>query len=442
MNLNIDVNVSQQQKLALTQNMQMSLKILQLPAVELSKYISNEIMENPILKADYNEDSEKIDYQKQENYNGKQAEDNDVNPLNFVSKEKLLKEYLFEQIELFSLDKHLMKVCRYIIENIDERGYLPDCIENIADEIHISHKIAIAALKVIQSLDPAGIGARDLKECIRIQLNRKGYNDKILFTIVDNYIEFIAENKYKLLSKKLNISIIDVQSYADIIKHLEPKPSRGYYTGEETNYVTPDAYITKVNNQDYIIMNDEMIPKLTIDSEYTHSLENCNDKLACEFMKKKLDNAVFLINSIEHRKSTIYKIIDQIIKIQKNYFDNKESSLKPMTLKEIAQDINMSESTVSRAVKDKYISTNKGVIALKDFFTGGFSSAEGNDISQKTILKKIKEIIDSEDKSDPLSDDKISKILSDNEKINVSRRTVAKYREQLGINSSNKRKIY
>lgn len=457
--MDFGLNLTQEQKLIMTQQMQLSVKILQMSAYELEQYVYKEIQENPVLDIKYTqeegEQKEKIDYKKlikyfdEDNRNYKEYgginKEEKVSPFNYISSKKSLKEYLNEQILESEENDEIKNVGRYIIENLDRKGYLDNTVENISEELNISMAIVERALEFIQSLEPCGIAARDLKECLKIQLIKKRISDVIAYEIVDRYLELLADNKYSILAKKLNINIKKAQDYGDLIKLLEPKPARGFFTGEETKYVIPDAYIRKINKEYIILMNDNLIPNLKVNKLYKDIINNKNDNndtQTVKYVKEKLNSAVFLIKSIEQRKGTLYKVLEEIISIQREYFDYGKMYLKPMTLKEIADQIQVHESTVSRAIRDKYISTNKGTIKIKDLFTTGIISEYGNEtISANSIKKEIEDLINDEDKHKPLSDQKICNILNE-EGMNISRRTVAKYREEMGIKSSSKRKRY
>jgi len=457
------LNLTQEQKLIMTQQMQLSVKLLQMSNLEIQKYIEKELQENPVLDAEYNkkndENAEKIedkikdeidykallkhlefdDYGNGAYYN---KNDEDVSPLNFIIAKKSLKEFLFEQIIELSENMQIKSVCKYLIENIDNRGYLSNSIEDIQKELGIASSLSKKALKILQSLEPHGIGARNIEECLKIQLHLKGIKDKNIYEIVDKYLELIAENKYNIISKSLNISISQAQDYGDIIKSLEPKPSRGFYTGEETWYIVPEAYIKKIDGEVCIFMNDDSIPVLRINQLYRQIINNEKDKDTIRFVKDKLNSAIFLMKSIAQRETTIYNILKKIVEVQKDYFNLGDEYLKPMTLKEIADDLEIHESTVSRAIREKYIHTDKGTIKIKDLFTTGISRNDNfEDISTRIIKKEINDLIDKEDKSKPLSDQKICDLLKDIN-IEISRRTVAKYREEIGIKSSSKRKRF
>lgn len=449
-NLDFGLSIRQEQKLIITQQMQISIKILQLSSVELQEYIEKEVQENPLLEVKYNKKEDKLHHKEIIKYlefddythnNYVRNDDEEVSPFNFISTKKSLKEYLKEQISEIDEKGSIKCICNYIIENIDSKGYLGVSTEDISKEICISLNLVEKALAIVQSLEPYGVGARDLKECLKIQLYQKGIENLKLFYIIDNHLEDIGENRYNVIGKSLNITPVEAQKYGDIIKRLEPKPSSGFYTGEEVNYIIPDAYIKKIGEKYYIIMNDDVVPRLMINNTYKSIINKNEDKNAVEYVKNKLDSAASLIKSIENRKSTIYRVLESILEIQKEYFDYGDKYLKPMTLKEIADNLNIHESTVSRAIRDKYIHTSGGTIKIKNLFTTSIQGIISDNMSSNNVKKLIFDFIDKEDKKNPLSDQYISDKLKENS-INISRRTVTKYREEMGIKSSKGRKRF
>ncbi|ERI89896.1 RNA polymerase sigma-54 factor [Clostridiales bacterium oral taxon 876 str. F0540] len=457
MDMNFNLNLTQEQKLIMTQQMQLSIKLLQMSSQELQEHIEKEVQENPVIeysepyfdkeeevknRVDYKELVKYLDFDKYGQHHYERSEDEEVSPFNFVSEKMSLKKYLADQIIDLYVKDYLKFVCEYIIDNIDNKGYLDIRIEDISQELNIKEEIVIEALNLVQSLDPPGIAARNIKECLKLQLKRKNMLNEELDKIIDEHLENIADNKYSLIAKALNIEVREAQEYGDIIKSLEPKPSSGFYTGDEVRYVVPDAYIRKIGDDYHIIMNDDLLPRFNINDSYKKIINDENNKEAVEYIKDKMNSAMFLIKSIEHRKSTIYKVLEKIVELQRDYFECGINFLKPMTLKDISESIDMHESTVSRAVKDKYINTSRGTIKLKDLFTTGLSSnTDIDDVSTSVIKKEIKGLIDNENKEKPLSDQNICDILNDRG-MNISRRTVAKYREELNIKSSSKRKRF
>lgn len=457
MKLDFNLNLTQEQKLIMTQQMQLSIKLLQMSTYDLREYIENEFVENPILEGDFDfvqEDKayeDKIDYKEMikylefDNYSsqsyGEYNKDEDVSPFNFISQKESLTEYLNNQLIESDEDKYKKAIVSYMIENIDSRGYLDMPLEDICKELNISLELGQEALEILQDLEPDGIGARNLKECLKIQLIKLGVLDDNLERIIDEYLDLIADNKFNIIAKNLKITPKEAQDLGDVIKKLEPKPSRGFYTGEEVKFIIPDAAIRKIDGQYFVIMNDGVIPRLSISSIYKDILNNKDDKKTENYVKEKLNNAMFLIKSIEQRKSTLLRILEKVVDKQMEYFDKGQKYLRPMTLKDMAEELGIHESTVSRAIKDKYILTSFGTVKIKDLFTTGLSQVQGNgeDIAVVNIKKQIKEMIDNEDKKKPLSDQIICDELN-KKNLNISRRTVAKYREEMEIKSSSKRK--
>ena len=452
MQMDLKLNIAQKQKLILTQIMQQSINVLQMSAYDLREYIEKEFEENPILEADFNliESKDNIDNTQlskylndryDENYNYQHNNEDEVSVFNFISDKKSLKDYLYEQLGEIKSDIKIKKVVSYMIESLDSRGYLENTLEEICSDLGIDEEKVQNALEILQSLEPCGIGARDLKECLLIQLKSKGILDEIIKEIVLKYLEYIADCKYNYIAKELKITPKEVQAYGDIIKSLEPKPSRGYYTGEEVKFIIPDAYIVKIGDKYNVIMNKDIIPNITINNLYKQEILNGKNKKEVEYVKEKVNDAMGLINDIEQRNNTILKLLECIVKKQKAYFENGQEYLKPMTLRDLADEMALHESTVSRAIKDKYILTSRGTVKIKDLFCNGIVSSgiNGEGVSTNTIKNKIKQLIQLENKNKPLSDQAICDLLN-KEHIDISRRTVAKYREELGIKSSSKRK--
>lgn len=455
MRMDFNLNIAQEQKLIMTQQMQLSVKILQMSGIELQEYIDKEVQENPVLDAKYEENTDKdnednIDYKELikflefDNYGSQSYEhydnNNEVSPFQFISNQKSFGEFLEGQILDLNKDEYTKTLCRYIISSLDEKGYLAVPVKDLADELNISEDEAKDILYIVQSLEPHGVGSRDLKECLKIQLKFKGIFDENLLSIIDNHLEDIAENRYGNIAKSLKITAKEAQDYGDIIKKLEPKPSRGFYNGEETKYIVPDAYIRSIDGEYFIIMNDSLEPRLSINGVYKEILNMDKDKNAVKYVKDKMNSAMFLMKSVESRKSTIYRVINKIVEKQGDFLRYGENHLHPMTLREVAEELDLHESTISRAIRDKYVYTPRGIIKIKKFFTQRIvKNSFSEDISIVNIKNAIKMLVDEEDKKKPVSDQIICDKLNEMD-MNISRRTVAKYREELGIKSSSKRK--
>ena len=469
MGISMNQKIQQEQKLIFTTEMQMSLKLLQMPIYELQERIGKELDENPILEIDYTVSDDVVDadekkevlankeelfdynsFLQQTKYDGNiqdvsyidNDEDNINNPFNYISKITSLKEYLKEQLIDRNDRREIRNICEYLIESINDDGFITDDIRDIVVDINASYDMVNAALKVVQDMQPWGIGAKDFKESLIIQLRKRNINDKEIYKIIDNHLDLLADNKYKELAHILNVDIETVQKYTDIIKSLEPKPARGFYTGEETKYIVPEAFIRKIDNEYYIIMNDGMLPRLNVNTYYCDIIKDESNIEAVNFIKDKVNSALNLMKGIEQRRNTIYRVLEKIIEIQKDYFDMGELHLKPMNLKDISADLNIHESTVSRAIKDKFISIPLGTVKIKDLFTNGINMGNyTEDVSTNIIKKEIEKIVKEEDKHKPLSDQSIYDELN-RMNLNIARRTVAKYREELGIKPSGKRKIF
>lgn len=461
MNLDYNMKMTQEQRLVLTQNMQQSIKLLQMSLHDLREYIDNEYSENPVLEVNeeissYDDEQinrdvnieDKYDHKKlveelySDNYKDRSEtnySNEEVSPLNFIEKKVSLKEYLQEQLIEADIDQYMLDICNYIVESLDYRGYLEISTRELAEELNISEEIVNRALEVVQALEPYGIGARNIKECLLIQSLKLNILDDTIEKIILNHLENIAENKYEVVAKDLNINPREAQRYGDLIKKLEPKPSRGFYTGEEVNYIIPDAEIKNVDGEFFILMNESVLPRLMINKTYRDVLRNNQDSETNTYVKEKINQALFLIKSIEQRKNTLYKVLECVVEKQNDFFKFGRQYIKPLTLKEVAEIINLHEFTVSRAIKDKYVLTSYGTIKIKDLFASGLSSNNNEDMATSKIKNEIKKIIEEENKSKPLSDQLISSMLVE-KNMNISRRTVAKYREELGIKSSSARK--
>lgn len=426
--------------------MKQSINILQMSAQDLREYIDKEYEENPVIDIEYNKENDSLInenfniYINQKNCYLSNSEE--YNVFDFIKEKKTLRDYLYEQLVTIKCDNSTKKTVVYMINSLDDNGYLRESLESVCKGLMINEEEGQIALDILQSLEPAGIGARNLSECLIIQLRRKSMLDDRIKEIVLSYLEYVAENKYIHIGRKLGISQKKVQGYVRDIKSLEPRPSRGFYTGTEVKIIIPDAYIFKVYDTYEVLLNSSIIPQISINSLYKEfAIENRN-KEEVKYIKDKIITANMLIKAIEKRDNTLLNLLKCIVEIQKEYFEKGNLYLKPMTLKSIASKMNIHESTVSRAIKEKYILTERGIVRIKDLFSKNILSKNTDDeeISINKIKSKIKNIIEKENKRKPLSDQAICTLLN-TDNIYISRRTVAKYREELDIKSSSKRKI-
>ncbi|CDF58658.1 RNA polymerase factor sigma-54 [Thermobrachium celere] len=445
MNLNFSLDLKLEQKLVMTQEMQLAVKVLQLPNNELKEYIEDELLENPVLELDTNFENkfDKVieiysDYD--EEYYTDYSEDNEeekISPFYFISNTKSLYDYLKEQLGYIPLTKRDRKIAEYIIDNLDENGYLHLHDLSIANKFGVSLEVVKNLISIIQDFEPSGICARSLQECLKIQLKAKGIYDSIYEKLIDNELENIANKSYDYISNKYNIPLEKLLRYIEVIKSLDPKP--GCRLGnEDIRYIIPDVYVEKVNGEYVVRVNDDNLPMLKINKHYKSLLRNKNSE-EYKYIKSKIEAAYWLIKSIEQRRETIKKVAEVIVKHQIGFFENDEY-LKPLNLKTISEETGLHESTVSRAINGKYAQTPKGVFELKYFLVRGLNTSFGENVSVDILKDKILEIINSENKRKPYSDQQIADILNASG-VKISRRTVTKYREEMGIESSSKRKI-
>jgi len=360
---------------------------------------------------------------------------------NLVSPKTNLSSHLMWQLQVSDLDEVQREIGRYIIGNIDPDGYLKTSIDNIILSTHRSREEIVKVLDIIHEFDPVGVGAKDTKECLLIQLRFQGLRGGIVEKILTNHMKQLEKKKYNQIAKSLGISLEEVLHAVSIIASLEPKPGR-FYNDEETIYIIPDVYVYKMGDEFVIFLNEDGLPKLRISAFYKETLARKDDlsRPTREYIRDKLRSASWLIKSIQQRQKTIYKATESIVKLQTDFFKLGPAHLKPMVLRDVAEDIQMHESTISRVMNNKYMYTPFGVFELRYFLNSGIQSVDGVDkVASLSVKERLKEIIRSEDKSKPFSDQEIANILK-RSNIDIARRTVAKYREMLGIFPSNQRK--
>lgn len=460
MKLGYNLALEQVQKLVMTPELRQAIQLLQFNCQELNEYLKKEIEENPMLEPvniemeyenidDYHREKDEIDWkdfiEKYDDISYRPQVDKnekEYNYENFVSVSSSLKEYLLFQLNVLKLNPIDLMIGKIIIENIDDNGYLMASIEQLSKETGLNPERIENVLGIIQTFDPPGVGARNLKECLLIQIREDKSVNPNVEIVINKYLDELAYNRLSKIANELGIDQIEVQEIFDYIRTLEPKPGRCFGDNSgNVRYIIPDVIIDYVDGEYVVNLNDITAPRLNINKFYREMIRKENDVEAAEFLKEKLASAMWLIRSIEQRRMTIYNVVKSIIKHQKEFFEVGEKALKPLTLKEIADDINMHESTVSRATNGKYVQTPRGLYELKYFFCSGLSTNEGSDVSSTSIKAMIKEIVDGENPKKPLSDQKISDLLKDRG-ISISRRTVAKYRDEMNIPSSSMRKRY
>lgn len=484
--LELKQNLKLTQQLVMTPQLQQAIKLLQLSRLELVEQINQEMEENPILEEVTSDDEEMETEHRGENAqpeesaefkqidrpheltgegDGKDEFDwksylEDYGPMgsryylreeseaaswdNMLTKRVSLVDHLMWQLKLSRFTELEMKIGEQIIGNIDQSGYFRDSTEEIAKQKDVDIVHVEEVLRKIQGFDPPGVAARNLKECLLIQYNILGVKDPIVETIIKEHLKDLEKKSYANIAKRLHVPLSEILRAVLVISDMDPKPGDAY-NEERVEGIIPDVYVLKSGDEYKIVMNDDGLPRLRISNFYkevmagisrNHDLENGR-----KFIRDKVQSATWLIKSIQQRQKTIYKVAESIVKNQRDFFDNGIEYFKPLILKDIADDVNVHESTISRVVTNKYMHTTRGIFELKYFFSSSIPQAGGDVIASKSVKEAIKKIISREDPKKPRSDQEIVKILKQSE-ITIARRTVAKYREMMGILSTSKRKKY
>ena len=478
MELGLQQNLIMTQQLVMTPQLQQAIKLLQLSRLELAEMIQEEMEQNPALEeADIQELSDNKITAKESEKEEKQKEtpekevtieekvrtdtdwENYINEYNstgkiyteseyteapnyeaFTSDKKTLKDHLQWQLMLYGLTKNEEKIGHMIIGNLNVDGYLCSSDIEIAENLQVDIEQVENVLSILQTFDPPGVCARDLCETLLIQVSQLGIDNRIIDEIITNHLKNLENRNTEKIAKALKITADDVRAAVKIIQYLEPKPGRKF-SNDEPAYITPDIYVYKHEDGFKIVMNDDGLPKLKINRFYKNAISNGRkiSKDTKNYLNEKMQSASWLIKSIHQRQKTIYLVMESLLKFQKEFFEKGITYLKPLILKDIAQDIEMHESTISRVTTNKYAYTPQGLFELKFFFNSSIKRTNGESMASASVKEKIKILIKSEDPQKPLSDDKLANILQKSN-INIARRTVAKYRKVLNILPSNKRK--
>jgi RNA polymerase sigma-54 factor len=355
--------------------------------------------------------------------------------------QETLYDYLYKQSILLPINQQDRKIFNFLLLSIDESGFLKVSSEEAADRFSVTVKKCDELIEILQTLEPAGIGARSLRECLLIQLRELNKEKSLSYLLADEHLDLLAERKIKTLSSMLNVSPQQVEEAADFIQTLDPRPGVIFSPVETCAYLYPDVSVTEENGQFHISINEQYSPVLKLNDSYSSLLNGKN--ATSKFLDDSFQKFNWLKRALEQRKETLLKITKEIIRVQEKYFLTfNKLDLIPLTLKDVADEIGVHESTVSRAVKNKVLQTSKGAVELKSFFTAKIYTQDGGSASATSAKTEIKKLVDCEDKLKPLSDQILASLLEKNSGLSISRRTVAKYREELNIPSSSKRKRY
>ncbi|CEG28964.1 RNA polymerase factor sigma-54 [Bacillus sp. B-jedd] len=425
----------QQMRLSMTQELSQAIALLQYNAQELASFLEARALENPLLEI--------VPSGQSKGRTRKTNIKSNAPDINGIPSEPgtTLEEYLLSQLEPGRFRNDELKLVRQVILNIDENGYFRGDLNEIATITNVALEDAEACLSEIQQLDPPGIGARSLQECLLLQLDSIGEKVPLANTIVSGYFVEFAEKKWKQLARDLKVSLADIQEIHDLLQKLNPRPGAAFHH-EKAAYVVPDVLAAHINGTWHVQLLQGTVPAISLNQEIYQSVMNKGDDQAKKFIQENYQDFQWLAKSIKQRNETILKVAAKIIEKQPMFFACGKGGLLPMTMKDIAEALDIHESTVSRAVRDKYIGTPFGTFELKSFFTSAVQGGDEQSASSDHVKKLIAGIIEEEDKMRPVSDQDIAGQLKEREGISVSRRTVAKYREQLGIPSSSKRRRY
>ncbi|MDY6825943.1 MAG: RNA polymerase factor sigma-54 [Bacillota bacterium] len=469
MKLGYNLKLEQTQKLIITPELKLAITLLQYSTLELQDHIQEELLNNPVLEIQDNREEEKNkpadlnEEHEQDQTNddefpweeyfrdmdvdmsftrGSLAKGNDERPSveNCAGAGGTMLEDLLSQLRMLSLSDRQYRITAFLAGNLDHKGYLQGEIEELSAALGAPAEELEEALAILQKLEPTGIGCRNLQECLLLQLNRMERVPEQALKIVKRYLPAAADGRFAYISSRLGCTEKEVEEAVSVIRTLNPKPGSIFVGGDETRYIVPDVIVEKVDDRYVIMSNDNSAPQLTINPFYKRMLSGgtADEKLTA-FIKNKIERAYWLIRSIEQRRLTLFRVSQQIIDLQRPFLDEGIKKLKPLTLKEVAVNVGVHESTVSRATANKYIQTPRGLFPLKFFFSSGISGSEGADYSSRSIKKYIHELVDAEDPGKPLSDQHLAEILRE-KGISISRRTVAKYREEISIPASYKRR--
>jgi RNA polymerase sigma-54 factor len=461
------------QKLILTPSLQQAIKLLPMSTLELADLLNQEVVENPMLEEVSSDDAQSAETASADKAEGDaeaaapktdtwddsdyayffgdylddgyrartQQEVKELPPIeNTLSTSSSLADHLQWQLSLQATDETVREIGDAIIGNLDDDGYLVASVDEISTMGGWSIEDVERALRVVQKFDPVGVAARDLQECLSLQLQHVSHDTAVAEKIVSDHLRLLQNHQVPEIARKLGMTIDEVKEHVELIRHLDPKPG-SRYNRPDSHYVIPDVYVVKVEDQYVALLNEEGLPQLRISPVYRRLLDKSADNTAetRAYVKDKFRSALWLIKSVEQRQKTIHKVATSIITYQREFLDQGIEFLRPLVLRDVANDIGMHESTVSRVVTNKYMHTPQGVFEMKYFFHSGISSSYGESVSSVTIKQRIRRIIAAEDVRKPLSDSKIVAILQ-KEGLVLARRTIAKYREELKIPTSNQRK--
>ncbi len=470
------------QQLVMTPQLQQAIKLLQLSRLELEQTVVQELQENPVLEVvEIEEELPKEISREEEGNEGLPGDANgemtstsneasdadkigDLDWQNYMdaypqtglsvgggdderpgveatlTRRETLQDHLEWQIGLSDLSEEQKSAASWILGNLDETGFLRSTVDEICRQAGLSEELVESTLARVQQLDPPGVAARDLRECLLAQLGPNQIRDPLVRVLIEDHLDSLQKRDFRRIARELSITVEEAAAASNIIAQLEPRPGRAF-GGDEPIYITPDIYVYKVADEFHIVLNEDGLPKLKINSVYRDVLakDRSVEKDTREYVQEKVRAAMWLIKSIHQRQRTIYKVMESIIRYQREFFEKGIAHLKPLNLRDVADDIGMHESTVSRVTTNKYTHTPQGIFELKYFFNSSINRVQGDAIASESVKEKIRKIVSNEDPRRPLSDQRIAEMLK-TANIDIARRTVTKYREAMNILSSTRRR--
>ncbi len=461
------------QQLVMTPQLQQAIKLLQLSRLELTDLIRQEIDENPVLDEKMeSEESEPVSEKDEpvtvadtnveipemkNEFDWKDFVDSSIRPStgtytgggedkeqydSIITREDTFSDHLLWQLRLQDLNDKEMEIGENIIGNLNPDGYLKASVEEVAAATGAECELVEKIRDRIKSFDPVGVASLDLQECLLVQAELLTGNNTLIKQILTEHLKNLERKKYQIIAKSLQVSLKEVVTACGVIADMDPRPGKAY-NDNDTQYITPDIYVYKVKDEYAVVLNEDGQPKLKINSFYKRMLSNnnVNSDKAKEYIQEKIRSAVWLVKSVYHRQSTIVNVMKSIIKFQRDFFDYGPAHLKPLVLRDVAEDIEMHESNISRVTTNKYVYTPQGIYELKYFFNSGLSTDSGESIASESVKNRMKELIESENSKKPYSDQEIADVFKQ-QGISIARRTVTKYREMLGILSSSRRRTH
>ena len=460
----MELSMSMKQTQTLSPQMMQSMEILQMGSQELLEYIQDQVQENPLLEMEekYGKGDDTAVLQRKlewlestdaqnRYYHQQDTEDDEKDPISNYGtvdeREENLYLYVLSQLEVMDLEPELLPVGRFLVESLNQNGWLDESVEDLAEELGKPVEEVEKALAAVQSLEPAGVGARNLSECLVLQLQRRHEDSELAIRIARDYLDPLSKSRYGLIAKSLGVCQEEVRTACDLIRTLNPRPGGGFAARENLVYINPDLFVVNFPDHFELLTNDYFFPDLNISGYYCRMLKSTEDNEVKDYLMGKVRQAKWVVHSIEQRRSTLLRCAECILELQEEFFRRGPGHLKPMCLADIAQKVGVHESTVSRTVRDKYLQCASGVYPLSYFFSRSLGApaarpgTEENTSSPDFAKALLKKLIGGEDKHKPLSDQKLCERMA-REGCELSRRTVAKYRDELGIPSTTGRKQY